>query len=297
MFFRPMSFGEVIDGIFRSLKRTFWPLWWFLFLFNLPLELFLIFWESVAQNTAIFDGLLLLFFVIYLFFLFPLFQNTCTTVVTRQIKQNEKKLTLGFLFANALKQFDRLFLANAALLLLLLLLTVVCMLPMVVPIYLFYEPMDLLSNDEQLISVIAIVIMVGCMLWLFPASYLGIRLSLALPVITEEKLSVKEAFLRSWSLTKRSYFLLFGKWVMLCFLLVPIIFLGIYLTDVLQEMQLLLDFLLLLIDPVFIALPHLLLSFIYLNQRAKKEGYDLELLLAERGGNPLSQKLNRLENN
>ena len=289
MFFRPMSFGEVIDGIFRSLRRTFWPLWWFLFLFNFPLELFFIFWESIAKSSTIYDGLALLFFVIYLFFLFPLIQNACTTVVAKQIKQDEKKLTLRFLFANAFKQFDRLFLANALLLLLLLLLTVFIMLPIGIPVYLF-------SDEEQLIDVLAIVVTVGIMLWIFPASYLGIRLSLALPVITEEKLSVKEAFLRSWALTKGSYFLLFGKWVMLCFLLFPIIFLGIYLTDTLQDVQFLLDFLLLLIDPVFIALPHILLGFIYINQRAKKEGYDLELLLAERGGNPLSQRLNKLEN-
>src|SRR5690606_2288029 len=129
----------------------------------------------------------------------------CTKVVIHQIKKEEHKLTIRFLFSNTFDQYLRLLLANGFLLLLLVALALFIMLPIGIPFYLFSSP------DMQFVHSLTVVLIVGIMIWIFPASYLGIRLSLTLPTITEERLSVRKAFARSWSLTRRSFFRLVGK--------------------------------------------------------------------------------------
>lgn len=281
VFFRPMSFGEMIDGIFRSLRRTFWPLWWFLFIVHVPIEFFFLLFERIGNESRFEWILSLVYFVIYMLFLIPLFQNVSTHVVMKQIKEEEEKLTLRFLFSIAFNQYGKLFLVNTLMFLMLIVLVVLILLPIGLPFLLF-------SSETELTSRLAVVFVAAALCGMIPGSYLGIRLSLTLPVITEEGLSVKKALVRSWILTKDSYFRITGKWLLLFALQLPILFLGAYLADVFQHAEFLLNILLLLIDPIFMVLPHVLLSLIYVNQRAKKEGYDLELLLEERGGNPFS---------
>lgn len=280
MFFHPMSFGEILDGIFRSIRNTFWPLWWFLFLFNIPFELFFIFWEYLSDNESN-VGLIpfTIFLLIYLFLLAPIFQNVCTNVVLVQMRGEEHKLSLQFLFALSFNRFGRLFLANGLILFLIIVLGLFIIFPIGLPIY-------LLSTSTNVMDQMVTILIISGMIWIFPASYIWIRFSLALPTLIIETESIKKAFARSWSLTKQSSLSLISKWVLLLGFQIPIYFLGVYLTEIFQNARFFCDFILLLIDPIFIAMPHVLLSLIYINQRAKKEAYDLQLMLEKRGETP-----------
>lgn len=280
MFFRPMNFGEMIDSTFRSLRKTFWPLWWFFFLFNVPLELFFIYWEYFSNNSSNVELILFIaFLIIFLFLLTPIFQNVCINVVIDQLKGEEKKFTLKFLFSIAFDGFGKLFLANALIIISLLLLAVIIILLVGLPVYLFAGSVSLM---DQLVT----ILIVGGLIWTIPASFLGIRLSLTLPILAIEMVSIRAAFARSWLLTKHSYASLTGKWILLFVFQTPFYFLGVYLLEMLEHATFFYDIVFLLLDPIFVAMIYVFSSFLYIDQRTKKEAFDLQLGLEKKEVSP-----------
>lgn len=280
MFFRPMSFGEIMDGIFRSLRKTFWPLWWFLFLFNVPFELFFVLWDAISDKPLNAEIILFLtFLAIYLLLLVPVFQQVCTNVVICQMKGEEEKVSLKYLFSISFDRYGKLFLANGLIVLILIVLGLMIMFPIGLPFL-------LLSTGTVWMDQVMTILTISGLMWMIPASYIWIRISLVLPAIAVETASVKEGFARSWALTRKSYFSLISKWLLLLIFQIPVYFLSVYLSEIFVDAQFFYDLIFLLIDPILIGMVHVLLSLIYMNQRAKKEGFDLQLMLEKRGEAP-----------
>lgn len=276
MFFRPMSFGELIDSTFRSLRKTFWPLWWFFFLFNMPLELFFIYWEYFSNNSSNVELILFIaFLIIFLFLLTPIFQNVSTNVVVDQLKGREKKFSLKVLFSIAFDGLGKLFLANAITIISLLLLAICIILLVGLPVYLF-------GSSVSLMDQLATILIVSGLIWIIPASFLGIRLSLTLPILAIELISIHAAFARSWLLTKHSYVSLMGKWILLFVFQTPFYLLGVYLLEMLEHAPFFYDIIFLFLDPIFVAMMYVFSSFLYIDQRTKKEAFDLQLGLEKK---------------
>lgn len=276
MFFRPMSFGEIMDSTFRSLHKTFWPLWWFFFLFNVPLELIFLYWEYFSNNSPNVELVLfIIFLIIFLFLLTPIFQNVCTNVVINQLKGEEKKFSLKVLLSIAFDGFGKLFLANAIIIINLLFLAIVIILLVGLPVYLIAGSVSLMN---QLVTVLIMSGLIG----MIPASFLGIRFSLTLPVLAIEQVSIRVAFARSWLLTQHSYASLTGKWILLFVFQTPFYFLGVYLIEMFEHAPFFYDIVFLLLDPVFVAMMYVFSSFLYIDQRTKKEAFDLQLGLEKK---------------
>ena len=106
---------------------------------------------------------------------------------------------------------------------------------------------------------------------MIPASYIWIRISLVLPAIAVETASVKEGFARSWALTRKSYFSLISKWLLLLIFQIPVYFLSVYLSEIFVDAQFFYDLIFLLIDPILIGYGTCFVEF-DLYESACKEG-------------------------
>jgi hypothetical protein len=272
MLFRPMRFGELLDGLFRSYRRTFWPLWSFFFLIHTPF--FLLFITNLLHT---FELWLALFAVLYLFILYPLWQSGCTHVVMHQVQKKQPKLTWHTLFLLALRRIWSLWIVNALLLIGLLLLSALIGAVVGSPL-LFIDP-DSATWEEMFWPLLALASL-PCLL---VVSYLWIRLSLVLPIISVESLSIRQALKRSWALTRHTYWRLLARWLSLLILQVPLFFIWIVYTDPFTSPKLFSIVFCAVTTPIALGLAPILLSLLYIDQRARTEAYDLTLQLADGG--------------
>lgn len=273
-----MRFGELIDGIYRSLRKTFWPIWWFLFLLNTPFLLIIIGGYYWIDDIFDLEILIVVLICLYLFNLHPVFQHGCTQMVTYQLKHEKKRLKWFTPFIFPLQNIWRLWIVNGILMGMLLVVVILITLIIGFPVSTFY----ISSGAPWKASILPILVISG-MISFIVVCYLWVRLSLALPITSFEQVTWKESFVRSWILTDRSYFTLFGKWLVWALLQLPILFSWIFFATSFEAPELFSVIVCLLTSPIIQALGSILLSFLYIDQRARKEAFDLQMQLTDRG--------------
>lgn len=268
-----MKYGEMMDSVFRILRKNFWPVWCFLFIINTPFQL-LVEFNHIFEIPRI-ENIEIIVISIYLFVLYPVIQNALSQVVIHQYQQRCTRFSWQKLFSMASTNLGRIWATHILLVGLILLLILLIFLIVGGPFW----GISLSKKAASQVIWPKILWLIG-LLSIGPVSYLWLRLSLALPMITLEWKSVQESYVRSWRLTQRAYMVLCIKWISLALLLLPVFLFWLFI-DSLQFSKIFLICVKLLMIPILLAMGPIFLSLIYIDQRARKEAFDLEMALKE----------------
>lgn len=274
MLSRPMRFGEMIDGMYRSLRNSFWQIWGVIFLINTPVLLLLIsliWYDFIRLNLS---SVFLFAFFIYTFIFYPVWQNGCTKMVMHQIQQRKERLAWYTVLRLSRVKIFKLVMANG--ILISLLSSIFMMVTALIGL-----PMLLFSTETT--WHLWIVVSISGLICFFPLTYLWIRFSLVLPVLANETISIIQAYKRSWSLTRHTHLALYARWMAWVILQLPFVFIWMVYMISVESPQPFWIIISLLITPIPLALGPIFLTLIYVDQRMRKEAFDLQLRLMDGG--------------
>lgn len=264
-----------MDSVFRMLRTHFWPIWCFLFLLLIPYQLLV---EGKRLFEIPIEHSEVIVLLIYLLLFYPIIQSGLSQVVMHQYQQGSPQFSWRMIFSMAGKNLRRVWMTHI-LLVSLLLFWILLMCFIVVGVVGLFKVYDIREAFPHIMMQPDILWFIG-LLSIWPVSYTWIRFSLALPMVTLESKSIREAYARSWQLTKRTYMILCIKWICLAFLLLPIILFWLF-VDTLQLSKVFIICVHLVMSPMILAFGPIFLSLIYIDQRARKEAFDLEIALKE----------------
>jgi hypothetical protein len=279
-FGRILSFGEILDGSLRLLKQNLRVFWLIAFAVNTLPGLLLEWWYS--REVRMVNGVPTLspdqefwyYFAEVLLWgsvVFPLLMNAAATLFGQGNVQFRSAFVGGW----------KVLAANGLLMLLHVVLFALVVLIVGVPVYFVAEP----QNPAESSDALAIAMWVCAFVYLIPGLWLFTRLSLVIPALKGEKISVWRSFSRSWELTRGLFWTVSGGWLTLVLLSVPLLAIVMVALDGLSSLfpqqklwtmvtgSAILSFIL---KPFLLPWIPLFLTLLYWNQRIRREGIDLE---------------------
>lgn len=293
---RPLGFGEILDMAFRIYKKRFAPIFVLTLLIYGPFYFFreMLSWfigleslgtvteQDVILETAwIIILLIFIFIALIMMFLWPLWMAAITGISAGTFLRNE-----SFTWIDGLKLAGKYGLKSLLTFLTVFSLGLACGLFFLISLFFFIFLDEIVGPPDWIIGMMAIFLILFFTLFILIVS---IRLSLLFPVILEEGIAYFECMKRSWELTKSSFWRIFG----LLFILTIIegIITGIpasinqvfMVSPVFQSTGVAIAFS--LITTFFFCfttpLQAITMSLVYIDRRARREGWDLEQKMAQ----------------
>ncbi len=280
--FRPLKFGELLDGTFRIYKRHFWAVWLFVLMFTFPFTLWIEWWylqengvsldqTAVSAEKAIMIQLLSA--LIWMAVIHPVIQNACADL--------SRKERIGWkqLCATSFYNIWKIMLCQWLIVLLWAVIFGAILSTVGLPLYSLANS----KGADNLDTALWMAFLLCLFLFLLPGVYLFIRLSLVIPILRTEECSIRQSMKRSWELTRGAFGRAFGILVSLLLFSIPLTIILVGMEGLAAAFYPVPDWLwnfvylltAVLVNSLMTPLLPIFFGIFYWNQRAVKEAHDL----------------------